>query len=436
MYKYISSMCSSCPGCALTNPTRGKSRELIYNFPIEAPFMVLHIDVYQAGAESGFKGSSHYLIAACGMCTFAVMEPIHNANATTYASAIMKIILRYVFCHTVVLNKDCKFFGMCREALDLLQINCHVLSGANHNPMIVECLNRYLNQGLRIMRNECDMNRIALEGILLLIYAWNLFPVPGTNISRSMVTVGCEFAFPINFSVSKHVEVFSAPGTVTSYSKELATRLESCRKIAMLLVKEQHTWHRELINSRRRGPPIYNKGDIVFARRATQLDAKRSRVEKLMHPFTGPWRIVKSLDGASYELEFVGNPSRREKKHSRTYPLTRPNSSLFDRSTPPTAGTASSITPLAKAHTRKPASTVSLHRNHSALRVTSSRKVTSAIFIFPPLPSSTMNSGPFPGLTTTSDFAYSPTTTLSKCKIFIRARHHLWPSQVLHPLPP
>ena len=131
-----------------------------------------------------------------------------------------------------------------------------------------------------------------------------------------MVALGREFAFPIDFSVGKHAKLFSVPGTVVSYSKELATRLDSCREIALLLVKEQRTWHRELINSRRRDPRIYKEGDIVFARRATCSDAKRGRVQKLMHPFTGPWRIVKSLDGASYELEFVGNPSRRDKKHA------------------------------------------------------------------------------------------------------------------------
>jgi hypothetical protein len=222
----------------------------------------------------------------------------------------MKIILRYGFCHTVVLDKDSKFFGVCREALDLLQINCHVLSGANHNPMIVERLNRYLNQGLRIMCNERDTNCIAF------IYAWNSCLVSGTDISRSMVAVGREFAFPIDFSVGKHAELFSAPGTVMSYSKELATRFESCREIALLLVKQQRAWHHELINSRRGDPRVYNKGDIVFARRATRSDTKHGRVEKLMHLFTGPWRIVKSLDGASYELKFVGNPSCREKKHA------------------------------------------------------------------------------------------------------------------------
>jgi hypothetical protein len=75
------------------------------------------------------------------MCGFACMEPITNPSATTFASAIMRILLRYGFCHTAVLDKDSKFFGVCREALDLLQINCHVLSGSNHNPMLVERIN-------------------------------------------------------------------------------------------------------------------------------------------------------------------------------------------------------------------------------------------------------------------------------------------------------
>ena len=33
-----------------------------------------------------------------------------------------------------------------------------------------------------------------------------------------------------------------------------------------------------------------------------------------MHPFLGPWQIVKSLPGASYKLEFALNPSQKDKK--------------------------------------------------------------------------------------------------------------------------
>ncbi len=38
MYSYVKRMCQACPGCALANPTRRKSSELVYNFLIEDPF--------------------------------------------------------------------------------------------------------------------------------------------------------------------------------------------------------------------------------------------------------------------------------------------------------------------------------------------------------------------------------------------------------------
>ena len=130
--------------------------------------MVLHIDAYQAGAVKGFKGSKVYLITCCGMCSFAAMKPISNASAKTFASALMHIIFQYGFCHTVVLDKDSKFMGVFKESLNLLNINYHVLPSDNHNSMLVEHVNRYLNEGLCIMTNEHDSIRIALEAILLL----------------------------------------------------------------------------------------------------------------------------------------------------------------------------------------------------------------------------------------------------------------------------
>jgi hypothetical protein len=228
----------------------------------------------------------------------------------------MKIILCYGFCRVVGLDKDSNFFGVCREALDLLEVNCHVLSGGNHNPMLVERINRYLNQGLWIMCNERNSNCVALEAILLLIYAWNSCPVPGTDISHSMVAVGRNFAFPINFSSGKHAELYSAPGSVVSYSKELASHLDACREVAMLLVKEQCCWHCKLIDSRRRNPRVYSVCDVVFARRATRSDSKQGKVEKLMHTFTGLLRIVASLPGASYKIDFIDKPVQRDKKHA------------------------------------------------------------------------------------------------------------------------
>jgi hypothetical protein len=170
MFSYVTKMCHACPGCALANPTKGKSANLVYGFPIEAPFLVLHNDAYSAGAHTGFKGSSTHLIACCSMCLSGALEPISNANAMTFASVIMKIMLRCGFAHTVVLNKDSKFFGIFCESLDLLKIHCQVLFGNNHDGMLVERLNHYLNKGLlRIMSNMHGSALIALEALLLLI---------------------------------------------------------------------------------------------------------------------------------------------------------------------------------------------------------------------------------------------------------------------------
>jgi hypothetical protein len=156
-------MCHACPGCALANPIKGKSAELVYGFPIKAPFLVLHVNAYSAGAHTGFEGSSTYLIACCGMCLLGALKPISNANAMTFASAIMKIMFRFRFAHTVVVNKDSKFFGIFRKSLDLLKIHCHILSGNNHNGMLIKQLNRYLNKGLRIKSNMLGSIRITLD---------------------------------------------------------------------------------------------------------------------------------------------------------------------------------------------------------------------------------------------------------------------------------
>jgi hypothetical protein len=127
------------------------------------------VDAYSAGKYSGFESSKVYLIAAYGMTGFSAMEPILHANSTNVASGIKKIQLRFGFCHTIDLDKDSKFWGVFKEAKDLLQINRHILLGKYHNPMLVECMNHYLNKGLKIMMNKQDSVWVAMEAILLFL---------------------------------------------------------------------------------------------------------------------------------------------------------------------------------------------------------------------------------------------------------------------------
>jgi hypothetical protein len=64
MYTYITKMCHSCLGWALSTPTRKKFHEMIYNFLIEALMMVLHIAGYQARRNWGLKVHPTILLRA------------------------------------------------------------------------------------------------------------------------------------------------------------------------------------------------------------------------------------------------------------------------------------------------------------------------------------------------------------------------------------
>ena len=88
--------------------------------------------------------------------------------------------------------------------------------------MLVERICRYLNSCLTVFCNERGDNRVALEGILMSLYAWNSAPAIGTDISRSLLVTGREFSFPIDFSTEQHQMLTSSPAKMSTYAADQA----------------------------------------------------------------------------------------------------------------------------------------------------------------------------------------------------------------------
>ena len=120
--------------------------------------------------------------------------------------------------------------------------------------MLVERVNRFLNSALQIFCNERGTVLVAQEAVLMSLYAWNSAPVPGTDISRSLLVVGREFHFPIDFSALKHHELTSTPVKVTTFAIEQAKLLSACRLVAKELINHHRAMHREFINKHRQAP--------------------------------------------------------------------------------------------------------------------------------------------------------------------------------------
>ena len=102
--------------------------------------------------------------------------------------------------NTFIVDKDSKFRSLFEKVTGhTLKINLHPTSGGNHDAIMVERFNAFLNKSLRIFCSERDTTRAFVEGAQLTAYAWNSAPMAETNISRSLVAVGREFQFPIDF---------------------------------------------------------------------------------------------------------------------------------------------------------------------------------------------------------------------------------------------
>jgi hypothetical protein len=114
MYKYISHFISNCAGCRLSNARLRKSSTLVYHFPIDEPFKIIHADVYSVGSEQAFDGEKGHMNILDGMTGYAVSEPLlsNQMNAAGFAKAIMKILLANGLAHTIVIDKDSKFRGV------------------------------------------------------------------------------------------------------------------------------------------------------------------------------------------------------------------------------------------------------------------------------------------------------------------------------------
>ena len=317
MYKYIEKMISMCAGCYLADCSIRHTRELIYSFPVDEPFKVIHADVYTIGSELGFSGHKNFMVVICGLCTFACQEPLREMNSTTFADAIMKIMLANGLAHTIIVDKDSKFMGVFAQTIKLLQINFHVASGGNHDPVFTERLFVYYNKSLKIIGISLGTNRSSTQSVALINYAYNSAPVTGTDIVRSQIAVGRIFHYPIDYATEESVNITFGVSSVENFATEQRKLLTCSREIFRVLIQETRSWHREYINKNRPDPIQYSIGDIVFVRREVQSNKSKGRVAKTSYKFNGPWKVIEKLHGASYKLQHTVKSQRFNKKHAK-----------------------------------------------------------------------------------------------------------------------
>ena len=302
MYTYIKNLIDSCVACILRNGGARASSELLYSFPLSAPFMCVHADAWVPGKTTSFDGFSGLMIVVCHTVGFAAIPPLKDMNSTSFAKAVYTILLRYGLSQMVITDPDSKFKGEFKATFELLGIQHHLSARGNHNAILVERFNKFLNSSLRVFDNDRGTNRVFLEGAETLTYAWNSCPVLGTDLSRSLLTVGREFHFPIDFTANKHISFEPTDKSKKSYASEMTELLEKSRIIYVMLIAEHRAAHREYRNAQIQKPREFKLNDIVFTNVQVQSKQSSGMVKKLSYVKRGPYRIVKDYKSGAYEL--------------------------------------------------------------------------------------------------------------------------------------
>jgi hypothetical protein len=154
----------------LANATTSPPKQLVYRFQIDALVFVLYIDKYLMSSNLTFAGDKEFLIAACDMCTFTVVGPGSRPSAMVCAQASLVIMLQFGLSHTIVLDTDNKFYNTFKKTCQLMDLNVHTIGNENHDPMIIELVNRNLKKRLEIFTLEQGTLAVSRGDVLVLVY--------------------------------------------------------------------------------------------------------------------------------------------------------------------------------------------------------------------------------------------------------------------------
>jgi hypothetical protein len=58
------------------------------------------------------------------------------------------------------------------KAAELLKLKLHQVARGNHDTLMVEQFNRFLNSSIMVFNNNRKLNHVFLEGAMMCCYAW------------------------------------------------------------------------------------------------------------------------------------------------------------------------------------------------------------------------------------------------------------------------
>jgi len=219
----------------------------MHSWPLDSPFFIIHVDIWQPGDTKDKDGNCYLLNAMCDKTQFVIVTPTPNIHAHMLAKLFMQdVLLKVGFCATVVVDDGNSFKDSFKAMCDILNIRYHPLSKGNHQALSVECFHHYLNKALTIARNDRHNSSDFVPAACAATYTWNSSPIDGTDIIRSIPAIGREFKFPFDFHYTDTPQFTQDKVTaIHNYLYNTASNTAFTQAILKILLEDRCTTHRE-----------------------------------------------------------------------------------------------------------------------------------------------------------------------------------------------
>ena len=239
----------------------------MFSCPVSSPFTTLHTDLWLSGHFIDRNGNIVLMNVMCDMIQFVIIVPVLDETAATLAEHfIQRVFLKLDICHLVILDDGSPFRGVITEMCRSSHINYDVLAIRNHKILLVKKFHRFINKDKTISVEGRATNDVFVAAVVAAGYAWNISPIDGAGILRSVLTIGRELRFPLDIYLSALPPiVFNNAESVVSYLRLIDSNRYFASTILKILVEDQRNIHVERINTNRNIVTIL-PGDLVMAR--------------------------------------------------------------------------------------------------------------------------------------------------------------------------
>ena len=189
-----------------------------------------------------------------------------------------------------------------------LGIKFHVVDKRNHKAVGVERFYKFWNHPLKISTEARGSSEPFVEVAMATAYTWNASPLDGTDIIRSVPTIGRTLHFPLNIGLADiPALVDNSSASVVSFLRYLQRDVTFARQLLAYLVEDRRLIHREQVNEKEY-LVRYKPGDIVMAK--VNVKIKRS-----VNQSKGPFVVVKDAGFSEYMVHRYSKPNSALRKY-------------------------------------------------------------------------------------------------------------------------